>query len=506
MPPSELFDSDALVAVLESAASPVVVFDTEEVIRYVNPAAGREFGYEPHELVGERADVLIPPDRAAQLREMSRDWAEEPVGRPDSGGLDLWARRKDGSTFAVEVSVTPVSTSDGPMGLVAIVNISGRIDAERTARRLAKAHLAMAELNDAAARATDVGGLIAAALPTFTQVDEHARIMVVRADGSPVTARTAAALALADGRRTAYAGPEGPDHVVELLVLRDGEPLATIVMTSPDPLIEDPSVRAVLETMAANLSGALDRIAQRDRLRRLNRQRIDLFRRLLDAQDEERRRIADDVHDDSVQALAALQLRVGLLAHQAAQGDPRLVPAFTAIESELERVMVGLRTLLFELEPVSTSTALVDVVSEVLASLPIEGLTVQDLEIDWSAVPGEPDPGLLDLPQHLRGQAARILKEALRNVARHARASWARVVVAPDPVGVAIAVVDDGVGFPEGAETARSAPGHRGVAGMMARAAMCGGWCRLDRESDRTVLRFWLPRTGLAPDRVPVRT
>ena len=60
MPSSELFDSDAPSPSWRAPCSPVVVFDTEEVIRYVNPAAGREFGYEPHELVGERADDAHP--------------------------------------------------------------------------------------------------------------------------------------------------------------------------------------------------------------------------------------------------------------------------------------------------------------------------------------------------------------------------------------------------------------------------------------------------------------
>lgn len=506
MPGSDLFDSDALVAVLDSASSPFITVDDDAVVRYANPAAVEAFGYPREDLVGAEIEMLIPREHLEQYQDLRASWAEGPAARSNSGGIDLWARRRDGSTFAVEVAVTPVTTAEGDVAVVGIVDITARIEAERYARHLAAAHLAMAQLNDAAARATDRGELLEKALVAFDRVDEHAAVTVVRSEDPALSPWVAAALTAAGDRTTPYVGraADPDDRVAVLPILGDGDVLLRVVVRSSGPVLDDPSVRAVLETMAANLSLALDRLSQRDRLRRVNTQRIDLFRRLLDAQDEERRRIADDVHDDSVQALAALQLRVGLLAHQLREvGQPGLDAACRDIESELDRVMAGLRALLFELEPVSTSTAVLDVVSEVLGGVPVGDLVVRDVEIDWSACPDGEDPALLDLPPVLRGQAARILKEALRNVVRHADATWVQVLLAPDPDGLALAVVDDGVGFPAD-DAAPSAPGHRGVASMLDRAAMCGGWCSLERDRDRTFLRFWLPRRGPDPGAITV--
>ena len=501
MSSSDLFGSDAVAAVLDSSASPLLAISPDDRICYANPAALAELGYPVEELVGQEVSLLYPPDQVDELAELRADWAE-PLPRPHGEGRNLRVRRKDGSTFPVEVSVTPVATSLGTIGLLGLVDITARLHTEHDTVNLARAHLAMADLNDAVVRSTDADELLDAGVAAFGRVDQHGAVTLVRGRQSHAT-RVEGALARAGDPTTPYVGPDedGSGRVAVLPVLRGGEVTARVVLWSPGSLLDDPSVRAVLTTMAANLSGGLDRIVQRDRLQRADAQRLDLFRRLLDAQDEERRRIAADVHDDSIQALAALQLHVGLLAHRLAGEGQDVVESCNHIQAEVARVMAGLRTLLFELEPVSTATALVDVVSEVLDGGLVDAAEVRPVEVDWSAYgPDERDPSAVDLPPELRGQAARILKEALRNVARHARASWVRVVLRPDPDGVEIAVVDDGLGFPTGSGVIASAPGHRGVAGMLDRAALCGGWCRLERDGGLTTLRFWLPRSGLATD------
>ena len=96
-------------------------------------------------------------------------------------------------------------------------------------------------------------------------------------------------------------------------------------------------------------------------------------------------------------------------------------------------------------------------------------------------------------PPRVREHAVRICKEALSNARRHAQATRVDIVIRPDRDGIEIAVVDDGVGPAGDVEALRSAHGHRGLSGMRDRAELAGGWCRLERHDDTTVLRFWLP-------------
>ena len=498
MPWTHIFTGEALLATLEGAATPMIACDLDGIIRYTNPAVTAMFGHEREAMVGQDSEMLIPLESRPAQRALRDAWAKNPVAVPNSGNVDARGLRSDGSVFPIEIVITPVPSNIGMLALVAFVDISARLAGEHQARYLSRAHLAMAELNDAAARADDPDDLLEAGLAAFRRIDERATLTVVR-EGMAEDCSAAVAHAL----RRAVSEPwlrvwptdDGACWIAVLPITTEDRVILRVVISTTDATMGEPEARAVLDTMAGNLSLGLDRLAQRDRLRRVDSQRLELFRRLLDVQERERRQIADDVHDDSVQALAALQLRTSLLEHQVGSDRPEIVDGFAQLEGELDRVMASLRNLIFDLEPVSTSTVLTDVVAEVLDRAQLDEVEVRRVVVDWSAAPVGDDLALLDLAPELRGQAARILKEALRNVARHARATSVTVTITPDPDGVEIALADDGVG-PAAVDTSRSAPGHRGVSGMIDQASLSGGWCRLEREGDRTTLRFWLPRTG----------
>ena len=89
--------------------------------------------------------------------------------------------------------------------------------------------------------------------------------------------------------------------------------MACLTLYSAVQDVFDEQMRDLLGQLAGNISYALDRFAADERLHRVAAQRRDLLDRLWAAQEHERNRIAADVHDDSVQTLAALDLRLGLL-------------------------------------------------------------------------------------------------------------------------------------------------------------------------------------------------
>ena len=90
-----------------------------------------------------------------------------------------------------------------------------------------------------------------------------------------------------------------------------------------------------------------------------------------------------------------------------------------------------------------------------------------------------------------RGQALRIVKETLLNVREHSAATSVAVHVETGALGVRTEIIDDGTGFVVGPGT--SAPGHRGLAKMVDRASVAGGWCSIDSDDRGTTVGFWMP-------------
>ncbi|RYP88378.1 PAS domain S-box protein [Nocardioides guangzhouensis] len=230
-----------------------------------------------------------------------------------------------------------------------------------------------------------------------------------------------------------------------------------------------------------------DRKSAEQGLRDLADQRQELLDRLIQAQEDERARIAADVHDDSVQALAALELRLGMLRRQVQDSDPRLLPGLEASQLTLETATSRLRHLLFDLDSPARRDPL-PVALEQAATYVFEDA------VPWQLT-GDRD---VDLPEALRVTAYRIAKEAMVNARKHADPSLVRIELAAVDGGVEVAVVDDGRGA--GPEQLREVPGHLGLGGMRDRATVAGGRLTItSAPGEGTAVRLWLPDPGSDP-------
>ncbi|GAB3781895.1 PAS domain S-box protein [Nocardioides ungokensis] len=227
-----------------------------------------------------------------------------------------------------------------------------------------------------------------------------------------------------------------------------------------------------------------ERLAAEKSLRELIEQRQALLSRLVDAQDAERTRIAADVHDDPVQALAAVDLRLGLMARRLRERAPDLLETLEPLQASVSGATERLRSLLFDLEPPDLHDGLTGALRRAAEEI-FEGTGTR-----WS-VDGEREP---EVPDAVRAIAYRIAKEMLNNARKHADAHHVTVVITGRDGGLEVSVTDDGVGL---AEPVRQTPGHRGLFTMQDRAEIAGGWCTLSTPaSGGTVVTTWLPGTA----------
>jgi two-component system, cell cycle sensor histidine kinase and response regulator CckA len=112
---------DRYRALVECAPDAVVVTDERGSIILVNSQAERLFGYAPGELVGRPVELLLPEGARAAHRRHRAGYLANPEARTMGADLDLAATRKDGSTFPVDVSLSPLRTDSG--GVVVITSV-----------------------------------------------------------------------------------------------------------------------------------------------------------------------------------------------------------------------------------------------------------------------------------------------------------------------------------------------------------------------------------------------
>ncbi|HUJ66948.1 MAG TPA: PAS domain S-box protein, partial [Acidimicrobiales bacterium] len=101
---SQLFE-----AMLQASPDALIVIDADGRIELASPAAERLFGYRIDEIEGQPVELLIPEDRRPLHVSHRAAYLKEPEDRPMGIGLDLRARRRDGSVFPVDISLVPTT-------------------------------------------------------------------------------------------------------------------------------------------------------------------------------------------------------------------------------------------------------------------------------------------------------------------------------------------------------------------------------------------------------------
>ena len=122
-------------SLLEAIPDAIVAVNQEGIVVQVNSRIEELFGYTREELIGHKVEMLVP-ERQRQEHDHHREkFREQPRTRRMGAGLDLCGRRRDGSEFPVEISLSPVQTGDGLLVLSAIRDISDRKRIEEQLRR-----------------------------------------------------------------------------------------------------------------------------------------------------------------------------------------------------------------------------------------------------------------------------------------------------------------------------------------------------------------------------------
>jgi PAS domain S-box-containing protein len=125
---------DVLAGLLAAAPDALLAVDSEGEIVFVSDQAERLFEWSRDDLVGQHVECLIPERFRSHHPALRQSYSRHPFTRPMGSGLELWARRRDGSEFPAEINLSGFSTLQGPMVAVAVHDVTASRRSEHRLR------------------------------------------------------------------------------------------------------------------------------------------------------------------------------------------------------------------------------------------------------------------------------------------------------------------------------------------------------------------------------------
>lgn len=492
----------ALGQVLEGSPDGVAVLDEALRVVAINPAGCEIVGRRSGELLGRTGLLAVSPERRDAARE---DFCQ--ALRDGRGRRSTTIVRPDGRARDIEYSFVVLEEDGRRM----VASIFRDVTEARRSQRWA---VALARIASEAALAGSPEAFLTTLARSVVEATDLEGCAAVLFDGEPPRFRVAGTWGLpADyAQRFEEALAAGLD-LPALRALRTRQPLV-IDRAHQDPVIarctgrggdlRRGSVVCVPMVARGQALGALKTFtATADRGPALLRvlgaiadqaaMAVENARLAVDAQArsaaEERNRLARELHDSVSQALFSmtLQTRAAQLAleRDGLDASAALGDRLARLRELTEGAHAEMRALIFELRPEAIAEeGLVGAIRKHAG-----GITARDelpVEVEAAA-------DLIELPADVEEEMYRLVQEALGNVARHARASRARVrlhATATEPRQLIVEIEDDGIGF----DPELPRPGHLGLGTMAQRAARLGGTLGVSSAPSRgTVIRATVP-------------
>ncbi len=271
--------------------------------------------------------------------------------------------------------------------------------------------------------------------------------------------------------------------LVPLLV--QGRLIGVVHLVADRPYAPTEEQRSLARELADHLAIGLQNARLLAEVQAANTRLNALSRQIVTAQEDERRRIARELHDEIGQALALVKLNIR--AVQRATGATSLAPRLEQSLGVVEAALLRVRALALDLRP-----SMLDDLGLVAAlrwyvdqQAGLAGITA---EVIAAAEVGR-------LPTEIETVCFRVVQEALTNVVRHAQARSFHVTVEQHDNALDLTIGDDGIGFDAGIALARASEGQSGgLLGMRERVTLCGGRLTIELAAGRgTLIRAWIP-------------
>ena len=442
-----LLDREArLRAILDTAVEGIITIDEKGIIESANPAAEKIFGYAAAEIIGKNVSGLMPLPHHAAHDGYLANYRETGDAKIIGIGREVSGRRKDGTVFPMDLSVSEVQLANRRLFTGFIRDISARKEAEKALLHYAS----LVESSDDAIVGKTLEGYItswnrgAEMVFGYTReemVGKHISILIPadRKDEEP-------------GILEKIRRGQSVDHYETVRQRKDGKLIDISVTVSPIRDAEGKIIGA--SKVARDITG-----------------RKQLEKEILEISDREQRRIGHDLHDGLCQHLAGIEMLSQVLAKKLA---PRAKPAAaraTEIARAVREAIGQTRSLARGLSPLTLE-------SEGLASA-LHELALNTEKLFGIRCHFDCDAQVPVQNHAMATHLFRLAQEAVSNAVKHGKAKIISIQLKADPGRIYLGVRDNGIGF---APEKISKPDGMGLRIMKFRTGMIGGTLTIERN------------------------
>jgi PAS domain S-box-containing protein len=496
---------------LDTVEQSVIATDLDGIVIYWNKFAQKLYGWTAQEAIGRQIMELTTPKMMAEqaIEIMSH------LRQGESWTGEFNVQRRDGTVFPVQIINSPISNDEGKLiGIVGTsIDISERKQQEES----------LIELTRQLERQSNVFNTTLSSITDFAYIfDRDGRFIYVN---QPLLDLWGLKLDEAVGKNffelqypddlatrlqrqiqqviktrqgirdeTPYTSPTGAEGFYEYIFTpvfaADGT--VEVVAGSTRDYTERRRIEEILRRNEAELQRSHEELERRvvertsalsemnailqeevRERRRIEAERVELLRRIVFAQEEERRRIAREMHDQFGQQLTVLKMKLDALREDSAE-DASLCEQLESLQAIAAQLDADVDYLVWEMRP----TALDDLGLQAALSSYIQnwskhfGVAVQ---LHASGLDKE------RLTPEIETALYRIAQEALNNIAKHAQATHVAVVLERRADQVSLIIEDDGVGFDLEQVLGTDDKGV-GLIGMRERAALVGGTIEIESQ------------------------
>lgn len=410
-------------ALFDSLAEGIVVVDEGGEITMANRSSLKLFGYEHSEIIGANLEMLVPDRFKGQHMKHRKSYNQDPRMRAMGQGLELFAKRKDGSEFPVEISLSYTRSEDKVQAIAFIIDITERKKGELIIRRE----------KEKAQQYLDIATSI------FVVVDINGKVTMINQKGCEILGYEEKDV-LGKSWFDNFVPPEIRENVQSVFNQMVAGKLEKVEFFNNEVLRRNGSRRliewhnTVIRDEKNQISGTLSSGIDITRVSQIEKLQMEALHH---GQENERRRLAKELHDGLVQTLSAVNINLNILEEGIEKLDRDERNAYRKALHFLKEAIKDTRGMSHDLMPYGLElSGLVKAVQSLCKKVP-EYITVNFSYGD--------DIGRFN--QHLELGIYRILQELINNIIKHADADTILIKLFRNDEVVSLKVEDNGSGF-----------------------------------------------------------
>jgi PAS domain S-box-containing protein len=443
--------------ILDKSTEAIILADTDDIFLYANEAAEKLFGYSKEEFIGLRVSDIF----ASQDRYKFNKWSQE-LHQKGELSLETYGQRKDKSAFPVETRIHLEKIGQKQFIISAIRDTTERT---RVLEKLKQNEVQLENIFDALTEAVSLNDLEGRVIKANASSEYVVRLKPEEIEGRILDLKALKYKVFnSDGIELPWEEAPLFQSIKRKSAVNDRE----LKYVWQDGITKWVSVNAVpLLNGSGKVTGVVCTTTDITDRKRAEEEKENFTRKLIQVQEEERKRISRDLHDEIAQKLALVSLELDALREKDKHLPQDSVLNLKKMRAMINTALQDVRRFSHELRPsVLEHFGISEALDFIIEEMNLREQTQVTIDVTGSEK---------RLPEEIEIALFRIAQEALNNIRKHSEATRSKVSLKFSNNKVRLSISDNGKGFDTEKILNRSVKNSLGLLGMTERAQLIGG-------------------------------